>query len=162
MAGRRCGVGLTAPAEALPVLGGRQRRGARTTRGAVKTPSNPAQPPAPLAGLCRSTVSASPYCARVTHHVIARRALEAAALEARKAVAEYDHASEWLLRAEAAVSGPLATDAAIVDRATPFTPEPGQPAAWLRLDQEWQGCFPEDRLRMQQHAAWVTRNRTES
>jgi 8-oxo-dGTP diphosphatase len=52
--------------------------------------------------------------------------------------------------------------AAVVDRATPLTPEHGQPAAWLRLDQEWQGYFPEDRLRMRQHAAWITRNRTES
>lgn len=42
---------------------------------------------------------------------------------------------------------------AVIDRRTPLTPEKGQPAAWQRLDEPWQGWFPEDRLRMRQYAA---------
>ncbi|WP_405020851.1 NUDIX domain-containing protein [Kitasatospora sp. NBC_00070] len=49
---------------------------------------------------------------------------------------------------------------AVVDRATPLAPEPGQPAAWLRLDEQWQGYFPEDRLRMTRHAAWIAARRS--
>lgn len=50
--------------------------------------------------------------------------------------------------------------AVIVDQATPLTPEHGQPAAWLPLGEQWQGYFPEDRLRMRQYAALFARNRT--
>ncbi|MET7617124.1 NUDIX domain-containing protein [Streptomyces sp. NPDC005408] len=47
--------------------------------------------------------------------MIARRTLEAAAADARQAVAEHDNAHHWLLRAEAAVSGPLATEVWVFD-----------------------------------------------
>ncbi|MBO0513901.1 NUDIX domain-containing protein [Streptomyces beijiangensis] len=47
---------------------------------------------------------------------------------------------------------------AIADRAAPLTPEPGQPAAWLPLNEEWQGYFPEDRPRMRQYVATITQN----
>lgn len=52
------------------------------------------------------------------------------------------------------------TFVAVVGRSTPLTPEDGQPAAWLPLDADWQGWFPEDRLRMTQHIAWITQNPT--
>jgi 8-oxo-dGTP diphosphatase len=44
---------------------------------------------------------------------------------------------------------------AVVDHRPPLTPEDGQPAAWLRLDEPWQGYFPEDRLRMKQCIDWI-------
>ncbi|MGX1886549.1 NUDIX hydrolase [Streptomyces sp. NPDC055287] len=50
--------------------------------------------------------------------------------------------------------------AAVVDQTTPLTPENGQPAAWLPLDEQWQGYFPEDRLRMTRYAALLARNET--
>jgi 8-oxo-dGTP diphosphatase len=40
------------------------------------------------------------------------------------------------------------TYAAIVDAATELAAEPGQPAAWHRLDRGWESSFPEDRERM--------------
>ncbi|WP_405865878.1 MULTISPECIES: NUDIX domain-containing protein [unclassified Streptomyces] len=40
----------------------------------------------------------------------------------------------------------------VLDRRTQLTPEEGQPAAWLPLDEPWQGWFAEDRLRMKQCA----------
>jgi 8-oxo-dGTP diphosphatase len=40
----------------------------------------------------------------------------------------------------------------VIDRRTKLTPEAGQPAAWLSLDEAWQGWFAEDRLRMRQCA----------
>ncbi|WLW58106.1 NUDIX domain-containing protein [Streptomyces sp. YU58] len=46
---------------------------------------------------------------------------------------------------------------AVLDRRTPLAPEQGQPAAWRRLDEPWQGWFPEDRLRMRRCAAWLAR-----
>ncbi|MEV0123678.1 NUDIX hydrolase [Streptomyces sp. NPDC050703] len=45
------------------------------------------------------------------------------------------------------------TFAAVVDRRTEPTPEDGQPAAWLRLDEPWQGWFSDDRSRMRRYAA---------
>jgi 8-oxo-dGTP diphosphatase len=45
--------------------------------------------------------------------------------------------------------------AAVVDQQTPLTPEKDQPAAWQRLDEPWEGWFPDDRLRMQQCAVWL-------
>ncbi|MGW6704534.1 NUDIX hydrolase [Streptomyces sp. NPDC054956] len=44
---------------------------------------------------------------------------------------------------------------AVVDHRTPPAPEEGQPAAWLRLDEPWEGYFPEDRLRMKQCVDWI-------
>ncbi|MCX4885644.1 MULTISPECIES: NUDIX domain-containing protein [unclassified Streptomyces] len=40
----------------------------------------------------------------------------------------------------------------VLDRRTGLTPEEGQPAAWLPLDEPWQGWFAEDRLLMRQCA----------
>ncbi|MFD0266290.1 NUDIX domain-containing protein [Streptomyces sp. NPDC127106] len=37
----------------------------------------------------------------------------------------------------------------------PLRAESGQPAAWMRLEDEWEGCFPGDRARMRRHAARV-------
>ncbi|KUH36526.1 DNA mismatch repair protein MutT [Streptomyces kanasensis] len=42
--------------------------------------------------------------------------------------------------------------AAIVDPQVPLVAEPGQPAAWFGLDEEWQSVFPEDRDRIRAHA----------
>ncbi|MEU9096764.1 NUDIX hydrolase [Streptomyces sp. NPDC048361] len=39
---------------------------------------------------------------------------------------------------------------AVIDRQTPLNPEKGQPAAWQRLDEPWQGWFSDDRLQMKQ------------
>ncbi|MGW6689948.1 NUDIX hydrolase [Streptomyces sp. NPDC054961] len=47
------------------------------------------------------------------------------------------------------------TFAAVVDRRTPLTPEVGQPAAWLPLDEPWHGYFPEDRSRLTRYAAYL-------
>ncbi|MEV4561200.1 NUDIX domain-containing protein [Kitasatospora sp. NPDC049285] len=41
--------------------------------------------------------------------------------------------------------------AAIGDPEQPLTAEDGQPAAWLRLDQGWDSCFPDDVLRIRQY-----------
>jgi 8-oxo-dGTP diphosphatase len=38
----------------------------------------------------------------------------------------------------------------VIDRRTELTPEEGQPAVWLPLDEAWDGWFSEDRLRMKQ------------
>ncbi|MEU2389570.1 NUDIX hydrolase [Streptomyces sp. NPDC007369] len=43
--------------------------------------------------------------------------------------------------------------AAVVDADAPLRPESGQPAAWLRLEEAWDSCFPGDRTRMRRHAA---------
>ncbi|MEU4155178.1 NUDIX hydrolase [Actinoplanes sp. NPDC026670] len=45
--------------------------------------------------------------------------------------------------------------AAIVDSAAPLTPEPGQPAAWMSLDDVWESWFPDDVVRMREHAQWL-------
>ncbi|MFF7445524.1 MULTISPECIES: NUDIX domain-containing protein [unclassified Streptomyces] len=44
---------------------------------------------------------------------------------------------------------------AILDRHTPLTPEEGQTAAWLTLDEPWESWFPEDRHRMRECATWL-------
>ena len=43
----------------------------------------------------------------------------------------------------------------VLDRRTQLNPEEGQPAAWLPLDEPWQGWFAEDRLRMQECAEQI-------
>ncbi|MDX3227616.1 hypothetical protein [Streptomyces sp. ME19-01-6] len=45
--------------------------------------------------------------------------------------------------------------AAIIDVATPFVAEAGQPVAWKRLDQDWESYFPDDLSRIRQHASWL-------
>ncbi|MFD7624205.1 NUDIX domain-containing protein [Streptomyces sp. NPDC059802] len=45
--------------------------------------------------------------------------------------------------------------AAVVDVATPLVAEAGQPAAWMRLDEGWESCFPDDVVRIRQHADWM-------
>ncbi|NGO41143.1 NUDIX hydrolase [Streptomyces sp. YC419] len=45
--------------------------------------------------------------------------------------------------------------AAIVDAGTPLAAEDGQPAAWTSLDEDWDGCFPQDPPRIRQHARWL-------
>lgn len=45
--------------------------------------------------------------------------------------------------------------AAIVDAAVPLVAEAGQPVAWKRLDEDWEGYFPEDLSRIRQHATWL-------
>ncbi|MBF9073164.1 NUDIX hydrolase [Streptacidiphilus fuscans] len=42
--------------------------------------------------------------------------------------------------------------AAIGDPEQPLIAEDGQPAAWMRLDQGWDSCFPDDVLRIRQYA----------
>ncbi|WP_323377694.1 NUDIX hydrolase [Streptomyces cyaneochromogenes] len=44
---------------------------------------------------------------------------------------------------------------AVVDQRTQLTSESGQPTAWHRLDEPWQGWFSDDRLRMKQCALWL-------
>jgi 8-oxo-dGTP diphosphatase len=45
--------------------------------------------------------------------------------------------------------------AAVVDVATPFVAEAGQPVAWMRLDEGWESYFPDDVARIRKHAAWM-------
>ncbi|MGH3206748.1 MAG: NUDIX hydrolase [Trebonia sp.] len=42
--------------------------------------------------------------------------------------------------------------AAIGDPGQPLVAEDGQPAAWMRLDQGWDSCFPDDVLRIRRYA----------
>ncbi|WP_171908474.1 NUDIX domain-containing protein [Streptomyces niveus] len=42
--------------------------------------------------------------------------------------------------------------AAVVGRDVPVAGEPNQPAAWFRLDADWESVFPEDRERILAHA----------
>jgi 8-oxo-dGTP diphosphatase len=41
--------------------------------------------------------------------------------------------------------------AAIADPQEPLTPEAGQPATWMRLDQGWDSWFPDDVLRIRKY-----------
>lgn len=41
--------------------------------------------------------------------------------------------------------------AAIGDPEQPLVAEDGQPAVWMRLDQAWDSCFPDDVLRIRQY-----------
>jgi 8-oxo-dGTP diphosphatase len=41
--------------------------------------------------------------------------------------------------------------AAIGDPEQPLIAEDGQPAAWMRLDQGWDSCFPDDVLRIRRY-----------
>lgn len=43
----------------------------------------------------------------------------------------------------------------VLDVTTQLTPEEGQPAAWLPLDEPWDGWFAEDRLLMRQYAGRI-------
>jgi 8-oxo-dGTP diphosphatase len=45
--------------------------------------------------------------------------------------------------------------AAIADPAVPLMAEPGQPAAWMSLDHPWESWFPDDLVRMREHAEWL-------
>ncbi|MEU8606725.1 NUDIX hydrolase [Actinoplanes sp. NPDC048791] len=45
--------------------------------------------------------------------------------------------------------------AAIADPAVPLRAEPGQPAAWMSLDHSWDSWFPDDLVRMREHAEWL-------
>lgn len=49
--------------------------------------------------------------------------------------------------------------AAIADATVPLLPEPGQPAAWWRLDESWDSCFPDDLPRIRRHAARLAADR---
>ncbi|MFE5210386.1 NUDIX domain-containing protein [Streptomyces sp. NPDC056600] len=49
--------------------------------------------------------------------------------------------------------------AAFADDTAPLTPEPGQPAAWRRLDEPWDSCFPDDLARIRRHAARLAADR---
>lgn len=45
--------------------------------------------------------------------------------------------------------------AAIVDRAAALVAEPGQPAAWMNLDRDWESYFANDPSRIRRHAQWL-------
>ncbi|MBP2363494.1 MULTISPECIES: NUDIX hydrolase [Streptomyces] len=71
--------------------------------------------------------------------------LRAALLEEPAAVAVRSYRADW--------SPTLGLSyAAVVDPATPLGGEQGQPAAWFRLDEDWQSVFPDDRHRIRAHA----------
>jgi 8-oxo-dGTP diphosphatase len=50
--------------------------------------------------------------------------------------------------------------AAIGDPEQPLIAEDGQPAAWIRLDQGWDSCFPDDVLRIRQYVKLLRRDPT--
>ncbi|MEY9849505.1 NUDIX hydrolase [Streptacidiphilus sp. MAP5-3] len=45
--------------------------------------------------------------------------------------------------------------AAIADPGLPLVAEAGQPAVWVRLDQGWDSCFPDDVLRIRQYVEFL-------
>ncbi|WP_017605540.1 NUDIX hydrolase [Nocardiopsis alkaliphila] len=47
--------------------------------------------------------------------------------------------------------------AARIDRDLPLVGEEGQPAAWVRLEHDWETVFPEDRDRIRRHARRLRR-----
>lgn len=49
--------------------------------------------------------------------------------------------------------------AAVVDGSVPVIGESHQPAAWIPLDHDWQGAFPEDRPRIRRYAKHLSRLR---
>lgn len=50
--------------------------------------------------------------------------------------------------------------AAVVDSSLPLHGESHQPAAWVPLDHDWDGAFPEDRLRIRQYVRELARSQT--
>ncbi|MGH3687585.1 MAG: NUDIX domain-containing protein [Pseudonocardiaceae bacterium] len=49
--------------------------------------------------------------------------------------------------------------AAVIDSSLPLTGESHQPVAWIPLDHDWEGVFPEDRLRIREYARELGRTR---
>ncbi|WP_435110590.1 NUDIX hydrolase [Nocardiopsis synnemataformans] len=47
--------------------------------------------------------------------------------------------------------------AAIIDRSLRLGGEAGQPSAWIPLEDDWQGAFPEDRARIRRHVRQLSR-----
>src|SRR5216683_1564430 len=47
--------------------------------------------------------------------------------------------------------------AAVVDSSVPLGGESHQPAAWIPLDHDWEGAFPEDRLRIREYVRRLAR-----
>lgn len=50
--------------------------------------------------------------------------------------------------------------AAVVDSSLPLYGESHQPAAWVALDHDWDGAFPEDRPRIRQYVRQLARTQT--
>lgn len=48
---------------------------------------------------------------------------------------------------------------AVLDRDVSVRGEPGQPAAWVPLGEDWESAFPEDRGRVRRHARSLARDR---
>jgi 8-oxo-dGTP diphosphatase len=76
-------------------------------------------------------------------------------LEAPAAVAVRSYRSDW-----APTLG--LSYAAIVDSSRPLRGESHQPAAWVPLSCDWDGAFPEDRLRIRRHVERLSRLRAGS
>ena len=71
-------------------------------------------------------------------------------LEVPAAVSVRSHRSDW--------SPTLGLSyAAVVNSALPLAEEYSQPAAWIRLDQEWESVFPDDRPRIREYAGRLSR-----
>ncbi|MFK4600021.1 8-oxo-dGTP diphosphatase [Streptomyces pristinaespiralis] len=70
---------------------------------------------------------------RVTYRLLEPRTLDAAICDARRARTVYDNAVEWLLRPEAATSGPLAAEAWVFDSALTHV---------LLVHHRWRGWVP--------------------
>jgi 8-oxo-dGTP diphosphatase len=52
--------------------------------------------------------------------------------------------------------------AAVVDGSLPLTGESHQPVAWIPVDHDWQGAFPQDRPTIRAYARQLSRTRTGS